>query len=239
MIHRAWLWMGRPRSLLSIGSMRTTRRWVSRPGSAVDVTNPQGWNRYAYVLNNPASWVDPSGMCPPGYQSGPNGDGCVPIPQNPSTSWITFDVCGTLQQWFPGLSLQPCPASGQGQPPATGVGTGSMIKTICTAGVLWRPGLAPSANGTMQAAKQFTSAAGKSVGQTGPRALIDELGPLRGQPAMESVGRTWTSEVWEPLANFVGAVAEGSMGMDVALPFVLEPQLPKALRPACPVGPPS
>ncbi len=30
--------------------------------AAVDLTNPQTWNRYAYVANNPLSTVDPLGM---------------------------------------------------------------------------------------------------------------------------------------------------------------------------------
>jgi hypothetical protein len=28
----------------------------------VDITNPQTWNRYAYALNNPTSYIDPSGL---------------------------------------------------------------------------------------------------------------------------------------------------------------------------------
>ena len=48
-------------------------RWLSPDPAglaAVAPSNPQSWNRYSYVLNNPLSWVDPSGMytvCVGGY----------------------------------------------------------------------------------------------------------------------------------------------------------------------------
>jgi hypothetical protein len=41
------------------------RRWLSPdpPGlGAADPTNPQSWNRYAYALNNPLRYTDPSGL---------------------------------------------------------------------------------------------------------------------------------------------------------------------------------
>jgi RHS repeat-associated protein len=40
-------------------------RWISpdRAGlAAVDITNPQTWNRYAYVMNNPLANIDPLGL---------------------------------------------------------------------------------------------------------------------------------------------------------------------------------
>jgi RHS repeat-associated protein len=42
-------------------------RWSSPDPAglaAVDPSNPQSWNRYAYVMNDPLDWVDPSGLDP-------------------------------------------------------------------------------------------------------------------------------------------------------------------------------
>jgi len=48
--------------------------------AAVDIGNPQSWNRYAYVINNPLNLVDPSGL----VCSGTNGLGDTPC--NPGNS---------------------------------------------------------------------------------------------------------------------------------------------------------
>jgi RHS repeat-associated protein len=37
-------------------------RWLSPDPLAGDVTNPQSLNRYAYVLNNPTTFIDPLGL---------------------------------------------------------------------------------------------------------------------------------------------------------------------------------
>jgi RHS repeat-associated protein len=53
----------------------TSGRWLTPDpaGAAVmDVSNPQTWNRYAYVANNPLSFVDPSGL----ELKGPGQGGC-------------------------------------------------------------------------------------------------------------------------------------------------------------------
>jgi RHS repeat-associated protein len=66
-------------------------RWISPDPAglaAVNPTNPQTWNRYAYVMNDPLALVDPLGLvgyCPPGSgQNILNPDGttsCGSAPQ--------------------------------------------------------------------------------------------------------------------------------------------------------------
>jgi RHS repeat-associated protein len=46
---------------------KTQGRWLTPDPAglaAVDPSNPQTWNRYAYVMNNPLSYSDPSGLGP-------------------------------------------------------------------------------------------------------------------------------------------------------------------------------
>ena len=48
-------------------------RWLSPDPLAGDISNPQSLNRYAYALNNPTTFTDPSGLC---FMSQATG-GCV------------------------------------------------------------------------------------------------------------------------------------------------------------------
>jgi RHS repeat-associated protein len=48
-------------------------RWISPDPAGLlvaDPSNPQSWNRYAYVLNNPMNFIDPSGLGPQDCNNG-------------------------------------------------------------------------------------------------------------------------------------------------------------------------
>jgi RHS repeat-associated protein len=58
----------------------TQGRWLSPDPSgmaAADPTNPQTWNRYAYVGNSPLNNIDPLGLLPPPPTDPGNGTGCA------------------------------------------------------------------------------------------------------------------------------------------------------------------
>jgi RHS repeat-associated protein len=60
-------------------------RWLTPDPAglaAVDPANPQSWNRYAYVLNNPLGITDPSGLC------GSDGVWDCPIDQDPNGGYF-------------------------------------------------------------------------------------------------------------------------------------------------------
>ena len=56
-----------------------------------DPTNPQSWNLYAYVMNNPLNYKDPTGMdcTAAGFDDG-QGDTCAMIPQGPNNSVTVY-----------------------------------------------------------------------------------------------------------------------------------------------------
>jgi RHS repeat-associated protein len=102
-------------------------RWLA-PDSymgSYDLTNPQSMNRYAYSLNNPASFIDPSGL--EDEQGGDGGDGggttgancnsdnTVCVIGNPPPA---PDPCDDVA-WFPGGG-NPSGGGAQGQAPSNG-----------------------------------------------------------------------------------------------------------------------
>jgi RHS repeat-associated protein len=58
----------------------TQGRWPSPDPAGLDAAspvNPQSWNRYAYVLNNPLGMVDPTGLCGETEEGGSWLGGCM------------------------------------------------------------------------------------------------------------------------------------------------------------------
>jgi RHS repeat-associated protein len=93
----------------------TSGRWTAQDPSglaAVDLANPQSWNRYAYVRNNALALIDPLGLA----QAAPPDPG-APIPD---CWWFCFNDGG------PGLGGGP--ASG---PAPGGVGSGGTDPVNC------------------------------------------------------------------------------------------------------------
>ncbi|HXJ95144.1 MAG TPA: hypothetical protein VMT20_20070 [Terriglobia bacterium] len=94
---------------------------------AVDLTNPQSLNRYAYVMNNPTTLIDPSGLdaCD---QPGENADAqCVNVYGNPTNSNVPCFLmegydCGYGPPQQSGYPYEPPPGSsggsGQGTAPS-------------------------------------------------------------------------------------------------------------------------
>jgi RHS repeat-associated protein len=86
--------------------------------AAVDLTNPQTWNRYAYVGNNPLSNVDPLGL----YTKSACADG-MPLWSCTGPSWWTFMIQGLPQYAY-------CAFTGSCSPYPPGGGGGGSVSPV-------------------------------------------------------------------------------------------------------------
>jgi hypothetical protein len=65
-----------------------------------DLGNPQSFNRYAYVGNNPLSFTDPLGLKGCGVNGEPACQGDGSQNQDPGEWWDPFDWGNIIASWF-------------------------------------------------------------------------------------------------------------------------------------------
>ena len=196
-------------------------RWLAPDPAglaAVDLTNPQTWNRYAYVGNNPLSNVDPLGLCGGTWET-----------WDPSTNTVGSDEpCGFLPLDGPGYGNVPVhqvdPSGGGGRGGQTA--TGNASSTSATG---------PSAPGTgMTACTAAAAAIGTGVGAVVGGTVGGTAGTLGGggvcslfAPGVgtvgcgvvggevgSSAGSTWGAAIGGTLGGLVGNIlcSNGSAG---------------------------
>ena len=105
--------------------------------AAVDITNPQSWNRYAYVINSPLTYIDPLGLtmqmiCMPGYSVGYDdyqGSG----QWGPISGWCTYYDDGFNYPGNVSLSYNNSPTTSGGGGGGGGNNSGNWFKRAVNA----------------------------------------------------------------------------------------------------------
>jgi len=238
----------------------TEGRWLTPDPAglaASDPTNPQSWNRYAYVLNSPIAMTDPSGLLP----TAPNG-GCPQGNVNP---------LGGTCNWWQGLDPIPgggCAASIDGGSAPCSLLGGSDSYTACPNGdcsvfnQMGKYQIWPGVNGPVwentTASEELTVSEARELGLT-PLGFDYSLGSLAANKGpylsvtsdyCNAMGRTITYKlngakgyVWEILTYSNKSVDNNTKsatlnwfpdfisGYGIQLPFsqrfVMSPTLPK------------
>jgi RHS repeat-associated protein len=163
----------------------TWGRWVSPDPAglaAADPTNPQSWNRYAYVLNSPTNLVDPLGLimrCP----FGQTNNVCNPPPSPPVGPLpIGPDPPTPPPGPPPGTPHGPMGPTGPGQQPSTPSEAGQqkdlppcidVFISAFASPFVTAAGYIQSAPSYLQGAAASLQAAGFSLNQIS--AMIDEM----------------------------------------------------------------
>jgi RHS repeat-associated protein len=215
----------------------TQGRWSSPDPAglgAADFSNPQSWNRYSYVLNDPSDFTDSQGL----FTQGPGSPPPPPPPSLPCNLGIdginsdpglagdsTSIPCTTFQPWL--LQNIACilsggchSESGGGGGPATNPATNSSRKKGCSVPPA-TAGQYASATGTVAAmTSQFASGLGPAdrafapdsavsrvMGQSGPvrEVLNDYYMTGKTSDLYTFGGPGLVSAGFNPVAQFVGS----------------------------------
>jgi len=220
-------------------------RWISPDPAglgAVDITNPQSWNRYAYVLNNPLSLTDPSGMCP-GDESGDASSDCSDLgttsgtladgTSTPTTSTITTCYIGCVDS-SPGTDAGSFGSLDSLTPAGSTLGNGDVAAGALAQGIFNGPGMGSFWNATNSFVNQ--SIAGMAVGGVTGGAIGYGLGEFVGgfiegysAEGTTAVGR-WMFPSELRAMQQTGLVQEGTNGVT----HITVPPNPAAWTPASP-----
>ena len=205
-------------------------RWLSPDPLGGDASNPQSLNRYAYVMNNPTSAVDPLGLqgqCPPGSaQAGICRNGTFYPPGGPVYPWNPFTNPGWNWDEFDLMNIPVVTTTYTWVPPQLvtiegGLPGGGIALVEFYFGGYWTTGTQVGSGIDLTASIGASGSLLSSVGSALDSAYGTALGALgkvfRGRPPGQSFGGCIANNVnrtfWDKLQGSWGAVTAGISGM--------------------------